>query len=348
MKTKIRVIVVLVLVGMFHSLRAEKVGVTVLDEQSEPLGGAIVDVWYAGFQGDGSGDKKSSGVSDKNGKYVGEGKAAMHIEVHVSKEGWYTSKSKMLPKGKDHTVPLVLRKKEHPVPLYVRDVFLKFPVFDKWLGFDFEVGDWVAPQGRGKSRDVQFKFHREYMGSEYSERDLAELIPRVIEAKKKRGEKWDPETFKLQTGKWKSEFQMAFSSKLEGIIEEKKGYLPYSKMKMPHLAPEEGYRSEEIVINKKSYHTEKDERESLKRMRSYVKSGVPEFQPTGYFIRTRVVEVNGKIIKANYVKLPKMIGVGSAGSINFIYYFNPAVNDRNLEYRPKSNLAIEQRREYEP
>lgn len=348
MKKRISALAILVLMSLLGFLQAENVEVTVLDEKSEPVEGATVDVWYAGFQGDGSGDKKSSGASDGNGKYIGKGKAAMHIEVHVSKEGWYTSKSKMLPKGKDHNVTLVLRKIERPVSLYVRDVFLKFPVFDKWLGFDFAIGDWVAPHGRGKSRDILFKFHREYVGSKYSDKKLKDVIEISKRFAERRKEKWDPETFKLQTGKWKSKFQMGFSSKLEGIIEEKKGYLPYSKMKMPHLAPEEGYRSEEIVINKNSYRTEKEERESLNRMRSYVKSGVPEFQPAGYFIRTRVIEVNGKIIKANYVKLPKMIGVGAAGSINFIYYFNPAVNDRNLEYRPKSNLATEQSREYDP
>lgn len=338
MRTKINILVVLILVNLAHFLRAEKVEVSVLDEDLEHVKGATVDVWYAGFQGDGSGDTNSSGTSDESGKYIGKGIAAMHIEVHVSKNGWYASKSKMLAKGKDHNITLGLRKIKNPIPLFVRDVFLKFPVFDEWLGFDFEVGDWVAPQGRGKSRDILFKFHREFKGYKFSEKKMEEMkFPDTTEA-----------DLKKFYGKWDGVLWIAFPAELEGIIEEKSDYLPYSKMKMPHLAPEEGYQGEEMVIKNKSYHTEKDERASLAQMREYVRFGVPESKPSGYYIRTRVVEVGGKVIKANYVKLPKMIGVGPAGSINFTYYFNPTPNDRNLEYRPGSNLASEQKREYEP
>lgn len=347
MKKKISALAILVLMSLLGFLQAENVEVTVLDEQSKPVKGATVDVWYAGFQGDGSGDKKSSGASDRNGKYIGKGEAAMHIEVHVSKQGWYTSKSKMFPKGKDHNVTLLLRKIEKPIPLYVRKVRLEFPTFDKWLGFDFEAGDWVAPHGKGKSRDIVFKFQREYMGSDYSEKELAELIHRVKEAKEKRGEKWDAEEFKLRTANWKSEFQMAFQSKLEGIVEEEDGYLIYSKMKMPHKAPEGGYKNDEVIINKKSYRTKEDEREGLDKLRKYIKSGMPEPKSTGFFIRTRVMEVEGEIIKASYVKLPQAIKVEAKGVIEFMYYFNPAPNDRNLEFNPKANLAIEQNRAYD-
>lgn len=54
--------------------------------------------------------------------------------------------------------------------------------------------------------------------------------------------------------------------------------------------------------------------------------------PVGLYIRTRVKEIDGKIAKANYVKLSRHISIGAGGFIGFIYYFNPAVNDRNLEF----------------
>ncbi len=335
MKNKISVLMVLILVGLLNSLYAEKVVTEVVDETRQPLVGADVVVEFVGFTQKGS--KAHYGKTNKKGEYGVSGKIQFNgVYVRVGKEGYYDSiqEGGFLP-DKDHHITLVLRKIERPVSLYARDVFLKFPVFDKWLGFDFEVGDWVAPHGRGTSGDILFKFHREFKGYKFSEKKMEEMkFPDTTE-----------EDLKKFYGKWDGVLWIDFPSDLEGIIEEQKGYLPYSKMKMPHLAPEEGYQSDEIVIQKKNY---KSEEESLKELRSYAKSGVPQLKSSGYYIRTRVTEVEGKAIKANYVKLPKMIGVGSAGSINFIYYFNPVVNERNLEYSPKSNLATEQRRFYDP
>ncbi|MFK5923033.1 MAG: hypothetical protein QM496_12710 [Verrucomicrobiota bacterium] len=348
MKKKISVLMVLILAGLLNPLYAEEIVIKVVDETREVLVGADVVIEFVGFTQVKS--KAHYGKTNKKGEYGVSGKIQFNgVYVRVGKDGYYDSikEGGFLP-NKDHKATLVLRRIERPVPLYVRDVFLEFPIFDEWLGFDFEVGDWVAPQGKGKSRDILFKFHREYMGSKYSAKKLKEVTEISKRFAERRKEEWNPDIFELQTAKWRSELIIKFPSEFDGMVEEKSGYLPYSKMKMPHLAPKEGYREDEVVIKKKTYRTEKDERENLEEMRSYVKNGVPEIKPTGYFIRTRVTEVDGKIIKANYAKLPKMIGVGAAGSINFIYYFNPVVNDRNLEYQPKSNLATEQRRFYDP
>jgi len=345
MRMKISALVGFCFAAFLCSSYADNIEVTVVDENTlEPVAGADVAISFTRpANSDGH-----HGKSDKAGNFGARGTNTMGVFIRTNKNGYYEwVKRRGIQKG-DQTVAVVLRKIENPVPLYVRDVLLKFPVFDEWLGFDFEVGDWVAPQGRGKSRDILFKFHREYMGSDYTERELEKLIPRVKEAKEKRGEKWDPEEFKLRTAKWDGILWIDFPSELAGIVKEKDGYLANSKMKMPRLAPEEGYRGEESVLKTKSYHTEEDERESLKQMREYVRFGVPESKPSGYYIRTRVVEVDGKIIKANYVKLPKMIEAGPAGSVSFLYYYNPTPNDRNLEFNPKANLATEQKRAYDP
>ena len=342
-KTNICLYVVFTLMGMLDFLHAEEVTVRVLDEQKNPIEGASVEVWFVAHTA--AEDVKSSGFSDREGKYVGRGHAPRRIEIDAFKDGWYMSTVKSLRRDSNHSVTLILRKLEKQVPLYVRKVRLEFPTFDKWLGFDFEAGDWVAPHGRGKSRDIVFKFHRDYMGSKYSAKRLEEVVEISKRFAERRKEKWDPETFRLQTAKWKSKFQMAFSSKLEGIVEEKGGYLTYSKMKMPHKAPEKGYENEEVVTRTKSYKS-KDSKAEMEELRKYIKLGDPK--PAGYYIRTRVQEVNGKIIKANYVKLPQAIKVEAKGVIEFMYYFNPSPNDRNLEFDPKANLATEQKRAYDP
>lgn len=179
----------------------------------------------------------------------------------------------------------------------------------------------MAPHGKGKSRDILFKFSKEFGGYKFSGRDW-ENIKRV-------NKDATEDEMKKFYGKWDAKLSVGFSSNLEGIVEEKKGYLIYSKMKMPHQAPEEGYQSEK-EYEQTSYEPSKFE------------------EGVGFFIRTRVTEVDGKIIKANYAKLGKDIKVNARGEVAFTYYFNPTVNDRNLEYRRKSNLATEQRRGYEP
>ncbi len=344
MKAKINILIVLTLMALLNPLYGEKVQVTVLDEKGEPLKGATVDIWHLDFRA--KNDKKITGATDQQGQFTGRGNAQHSISVVVTKNGWYESELERLKKNQDHDLTVVMRIIEKPIPLYVRRVLLKAPVFDKWLGFDFELGDWVAPQGKGKSRDILFRFQREFKGYRFSEEKLEKMkFPDTTE-----------EDLKKFYGKWDGVLQIGFPSELAGIIEENQGYRRYSEMKMPHLAPDEGYQSEEIVIKKKSHRSEE---ESLKELQDYAKNGVPESKPKGFFIRTRVVEVNGKIIKANYVKLQMRdededrgekspLRVGASGTVSFTYYFNSTANDRNLEFNSKANLATEQTRFYAP
>jgi len=331
-------------VGFVWNVRADDISIKVIDEDQQSVTGADVIIEFVRSQQKDS--KAHYGKTDKEGRFSASGRTlSLGVFVKITKSWYYEWRNDNGVGRGDHYITVVLRKVKNPVPLYVRKTILKFPAFDKWLGFDFEAGDWVAPHGKGKSGDILFKFHREYRGSQYSERELAKLIPRVKKVKKDRGGVWNEEEFRIRTAEWESKFYIAFPSDLEGIIDEKEGYLINSKMKMPHLAPEDGYRSGEIKIEKKSYRSKEEEAEEL---RKYIKFG--EDKPVGYFIRTRVTEVNGKITKANYVKLPNKIGVGASGVINFIYYFNPTLNDRNLEYvgGREKNLAKGQGMWFEP
>lgn len=79
---------------------------------------------------------------------------------------------------------------------------LRFPAYDEWLGFDFEEGDWVTPHGNGESKDILFKFHREYVGSSYSEKELAKIIPRAKQLAIDRGKEWNAKDFRERTARW--------------------------------------------------------------------------------------------------------------------------------------------------
>ncbi len=339
MKMKIRVMSLVALLGFACNAGASEISLRVVDERGEPMVGVSSLISFAHPQ---QKDKGYRGKTDNEGRFSAKGRNLVGIIAKVEEEGYYKWVKDDYYGQQDHDITVVMRKIGKPIPLYVRKVNLEFPVFDKWLGFDFEVGDWVAPQGKGKSRDILFKLNREFQGYRFSKEKMEKMkFPDSTE-----------EDLKKAYGKWKSELQVGFSSDLEGVVEEKDGYLPYSKMKMPHLAPDGGYRSEEIVIKKKSFKSREEQDEEI---RNHAKFG--EGKPSGYFIRTRVVEVGGKVVKANYAKMPKNevwrevntpVSIDASGSIEFTYYFNPTPNDRNLEYRPGSNLATEQKRQYDP
>ena len=58
------------------------------------------------------------------------------------------------------TITVKLRPKKDPVPMVHKVLALTAPVFNKPVGLDLEVGDWVAPYGKGKIADfvVMFNF----------------------------------------------------------------------------------------------------------------------------------------------------------------------------------------------
>jgi len=67
--------------------------------------------------------------------------------------------------------------------------------------------------------------------------------------------------------------------------------------------------------------------------------------PWGY-LGTKDVDVatetdaEGRIVKANYGKIYGPIQYGQGGDkLDAVCYFNPEVNDRNLEFDPKHDLA---------
>jgi len=67
------------------------------------------------------------------------------------------------------TITVKLRPKKDPVPMVHKNTQkkkLRIPVFDKLIGFDLEVGDWVAPYGKGKIADFVVKMNRRFKHSQ--------------------------------------------------------------------------------------------------------------------------------------------------------------------------------------
>lgn len=275
----------------------DKIRVTARDEAGAPLEGAAVMVVFLGYSGERT--ERVSGVTDRHGVFLADGRAELRVNVRVVKDGFYETMIDRLRREENHEVNVRLRKVGNPIPLHARKAVLFFPVNGEWIGYDFEVGDWVAPHGEGRHVDASFRCETRQTGPRDGEGSLA-----------------------IRFGE------------LEGILVEEDGYLLKSEMKMPHLAPLEGYHRE-FSRSENSYHNENARR------------GI------GYFFRTRAIVEEGKLVRANYGKIAedfRFIPVESGwhvadrgrpksfATLYLTYYFNPRENDRNLEFATRRNL----------
>ena len=161
------------IIGETKGARAKEI-LRVVDQDGLPVMNARI---YGSFWPGDNGKKYIlvDGLTDVNGEYVAEGMSKWKLTYQVTKAGHYMSNGvvdylaatnvpviingKWQPYGSIRTV--VLKKIKNPGKLHAFPVSLRrcrIPKFDKWLGFDFECSEWVAPYGKGRSVDVLLRF----------------------------------------------------------------------------------------------------------------------------------------------------------------------------------------------
>ena len=111
--------------------------------------------------------------SDKNGFSSAVGRANMPnlMGIAITKEGYYKSGAGFPKKSEGGSynkllnrwepwpceITVKLKKIKDPVPMYVKKTgWINVPKQDTPIGYDLEVGDWVAPYGKGKVSDFIF------------------------------------------------------------------------------------------------------------------------------------------------------------------------------------------------
>lgn len=364
MSNKIKTIIIgFILSGVFPALAnvidelpLVTAKITFQDEFGKPLPNVQAGAGCSIFGPDDA--LRDSGVSDVNGVCVFKFKALTRIGVWTQKDGYYQSiaparqelpiderfrfepfiyegidrqdlltrkVSPPMKKKVDLEASITLREIKTPIPLYVKSVRMDIPARDVWLGYDFEVGDWVKPYGRGIKSDMRIRSAPKKLDPAGPNKST--LLPGVAILEIDFGEDG-------------------------GIIRVTKdnGWLAVSEMKMPHQAPGAGYNKlPTLKIEQIGFGADTS---------SEYKKVTKEFlQPkaNGYFFRTRVRRDGDKIISAHYGKLMGEINYRPAqldgawwsdkkknapayGSIDFTYYFNPTANDHNLEFDVKKNL----------
>lgn len=275
--------------------------ITVVNEQGDPVEGAEVKLWYVNYRD----EEMRVFETDAEGRIEDTGTPDLRINLSVTKEGYYEtsyrkSEGTSISKDQNHDLMVTLRKKINPIPMYAKNVKIQLPKLDENLGFDLIVSDWVQPFGKGLNSDLIF------FGQKYFEDNL----------------------------NYETKITVFFDSEFEGMKEDleasRNGKYFNSELKTSRIAPSEDYNNKFQFISRKSSGG------------GYEGSSVER----NFVFRTRcILDKSGNLVSAQYGKMKGAIDV-SRGSglkdskpiVSFTYYFNPNVNDRNLEFDPERNL----------
>ena len=289
----------------------------VVDDTGAPVQGADVAIEFVAPRQEQSVTYR--GTTGKEGAFSAQGQSLIEVYMEAKKSGHYDARVYGLSPKKDHDRVVVIPRVLNPVPLFANETYPRIPAQNEWLGYDFEVADWIAPHGKGKVADIRFKFRNEFKGWEDNVKNLDEEIAFSKRAYAARKEEWTEEKFKLSAGKWDATLDISFPGEKEGLFEETR-FLAYSQLKLPHKAPAEGYVP-------------------TWRYTSKTYSPPTTRDNVGFFLRTRVkLDEKGNILSANYAKIMGDIHCAATGVLRFTYYYNPKANDRNLEFDPTKNL----------
>jgi hypothetical protein len=252
----------------------------VVDEDGAPVAKATVKVGY--YTNNTSVDIE--GTTDRNGILVTTHTTSTfnYIEYALSfgieKNGYYGTRSKCdlgLPYDLakwNPTVTLLLKKVGKPIAMYAKQVTsLKVPEFNKTIGYDLMIGDWVGIYGKGINADLFFTEKHTDPKSGYI---LSVSFPKPSDG--------------IQ------EFSVPDAEKGSGL-------------RSSHEAPADGYLPE------------------------VAQTTMTNPNRNFYFrVRTKLDD-SGNVVSCHYGKIYGDLA-------QFTYYFNPTINDRNVEFDPKQNL----------
>jgi hypothetical protein len=210
-------------------------------------------------------------------------------------------------------IRLTMPTNDERVTLHYREVSLSGLPNETWIGFDAEAIDAIAPWGKGKVADFNFWISSRQVGWTESHASLAAL------RRTPEGARMDEREWAQSYGRFEGALNLSFPRAGDGILTSP-DFWPYCLLKMPALAPREGYVSERAL----PFDT--------------VADSDPSHDFTGYYLRLRTqFDTGGRITSAHYAKIHGRIGVGP-GRVTFRFYYNPRTDDRRLALAPGRNL----------
>jgi hypothetical protein len=305
------------------TLIAREYTLTVIDESTLPIQGAAVSSLFSRKNDPRFSSMQSfEGTTDAQGVFrFKAGDEMCLVRLRAEKQGYFDADVTevhgmgKVPSDLTHIITLPYETKE--IPLNYKEVqlrTLKGTLPRKtWVGFDFAIGDVVAPWGRGQTSDIRFWVDGEQIGWA----ETAETIEQF--RKDKDHTRFSEAEFNSMYGSFRGITKVNCAQPGDGIMRSP-AFWPYCQLKMPALAPAEGYATTlEIPYATLPYPSYQDD---------YV----------GYYLRVRTkLGPDGRVISAHYAKIQGAIRC-AYGAITFRYYYNPVADDRRLVLDRKRNL----------
>jgi len=151
---------------------AAKVTLHVVDSGGKEVPNASVSLTFAFRQQ----NKPLTGLTDSNGLFVAQGTLTEDIIYRVSKADYYETfasffmakaATRCLENGRwipwNPTLEVVLKEKRKPISMHQNYIETVMPTGTNRLGFDFIVGDWVAPYGKGSNADMWYVYDETFI-----------------------------------------------------------------------------------------------------------------------------------------------------------------------------------------
>ena len=144
----------------------------VVDDEGNAVSNALAHVWFSSYRRP---QDKADWLleTDVNGMFVSEHRFNEKFSVGIDKHGYYhthdainylvmtvlpVKEGKWQPYGETRTV--VLKRMHNPHEMLGPEMppQRKIRIYDKWLDFDLENGDFLPPMGNGRNADMLVRF----------------------------------------------------------------------------------------------------------------------------------------------------------------------------------------------
>lgn len=285
----------------------------VIDQDGNPVHGAEVVAWFPHVYGAGATPKGESKQVQTNaeGNVLLNALTAGPVSFGARKAGYYESGGgqidfmQMREEGKPLKAEreVVLKKIMNPIPLVARQFpELVVPRENDPCGFDFEVGDWVTPRGKGKHADIIFNITGNY--TSYKEFDAA--------------------------------LEITFPNEGDGLARFEGEQNIGSELNSGYHAPESEYMPElKLAKRAAAGQTTSQWLEESKPGSNYYFRVRTVLDDKGKVVSAHYGKIYGRFEFGRYKKAESLFLKSGT------YYFNPTANDRNVEFDRSKNLATD-------
>jgi len=317
---------ILLLLASSAGLLGGEIRLLLVDTAGRGLAGARVTIVFTTPEH--GAEQVRAGTTDPDGVFVARGTAIGRVLIRAEASGFYPISAELPPADEPRERRFVLREVRRPIALHVRRFRVEWgereppppgTVEEETYDLDLERGEPLPPKGKGRRADVRVRIERQFLGWKFPPTVMAEL--RAPQGGFALGEA----EARFLHGRWRARFELTVPEPGGGLLEVSTEHLASSALRLPHLAPEQGYTPVWTWECRTGERCGEDLREPAR----------------GYFLRVRPVrDASDAIVAWHHAKLNAGLQFDARGELGLTVHFNPVAGDRNLEFDPARNLAV--------